>query len=365
MRNPKHPKHPKNLNKPPKLNKPQNPTKAVLTIVFATMVFIIFFITMLIIGSIIFVLNQVGIAEKFSSPGILLPVIGFGLASILIGTIVATILSSIPLKPVNKLIFGLNQLANGDYKTRINLGHNSIAEELSSSFNSLASELENTEMLRSDFVNNFSHEFKTPIVSICGFAKLLQKGTISKEQQEEYLAIIVDESTRLSDMATNILNLTKVENQTILTDITYFNLSEQIRNCILMLEKKWLEKGVTIDVDFNEHNINANEELLKQVWINLIDNAVKFSPKDGEINISIKETEDVVTVFVKNNGPKLSAEELRRIFDKFYQGDTSHASEGTGIGLSIARKITELHKGTISVTSSKDETIFSIELPKE
>lgn len=359
---PKHPKQLKHLKHPPH---PKHPPKVVLTIVFATVVFIIFFITMLIIGSIIFLLNQAGVAEKFNSAGILLPVIGFGLASIFIGTIVATIFSSIPLKPVNKIISGLNQLASGNYKTRINIGHVSIAEELSNSFNSLASELENTEMLRSDFVNNFSHEFKTPIVSICGFAKLLQKGTISKEQQKEYLSIIVDESTRLSDMATNILNLTKIENQMILTDITYFNLSEQVRNCILMLEKKWLEKGITLNVDFNEYNINANEELLKQVWINLIDNAVKFSPKDGEINIAIKEIEDVVTVLIKNNGPKLTKEELRRIFDKFYQGDTSHASEGTGIGLSIAKRIIQLHKGTISVTSSQEETIFSVELPNE
>lgn len=353
LKNLKHPEYPK------------HPPRAVLTIVFATMVFIILSITMTIIGSAVFFFNQAGVGKIYGLSNILVPTISFGIASILIGTIVATIFSSIPLKPVNKLISGLNQLASGDYKTRINLGHISVAEELSNSFNALASELENTEMLRSDFVNNFSHEFKTPIVSICGFAKLLQKGIVSEEQQKEYLAIIVDESTRLADMATNILNLTKVENQTILTDITYFNLSEQIRNCILMLEKKWIQKGVTIAVDFNEHNIHANEELLKQVWINLIDNAVKFSPEDGEINILIKETKDVVTVLVKNNGPELSTEELRRIFDKFYQGDTSHASEGTGIGLSIARKIVQLHKGKISVISSKEETVFSVELPIE
>lgn len=346
------------------LKHPKHPPKAVLTIAFAIMVFIIFSITMLIIGSLLFLLNQVGVSEKFNTANILLPTIGFAIASILIGTIVATIFSSIPLKPVNKLISGLNKLASGNYETRIDLGHISIAEDLSKSFNSLASELEKTEMLRSDFVNNFSHEFKTPIVSICGFSKLLQKGDISREQKEEYLAIIVDESTRLSDMATNILNLTKVENQAVLTDITYFNLSEQIRNCILMLEKKWSQKGITIAADFNEYKVNANEELLKQVWINLVDNAVKFSPEDGEIKISIKESEDVIMVRIKNKGPKLSADEIRRIFDKFYQGDTSHASEGTGIGLSIARRIIQLHKGKILVASSQEETVFSVEVPK-
>ncbi|WP_455716352.1 HAMP domain-containing sensor histidine kinase, partial [Anaerosporobacter sp.] len=287
----------------------------------------------------------------FSTPNIFFPTIAFGISSIIIGTIVATIFSRIPLKPVNTIINGMNKLASGDYKTRIDLGHIPISLEISNSFNTLACELENTEMLRSDFVNNFSHEFKTPIVSICGFAKLLQKESITKEQQKEYLDIIVEESTRLSEMATKVLNLTKVENQNILTDITCFNLSEQIRNCILILENKWSKKGLTIVADFDEYMTDACEELLKQVWINLVDNAIKFSPENGEIHIVITKLTDKITVSIKNNGPEMSEEEITRIFDKFWQGDTSHTSEGNGIGLSIARRIVQLHKGTISVES--------------
>ena len=344
-------------------NPPKHPPRLILTIVFAIVVFVILVITMTIVGTVVFILDRAGIVRIFTTPNIYFPTIAFGIASILIGTIVATILSSIPLKPFNTIISGMNKLANGEYKTRIELGHFPLSSEISGSFNTLACELENTEMLRSDFVNNFSHEFKTPIVSICGFAKLLQKESISKVQQKEYLAIIVEESTRLSDMATNVLNLTKVENQNILTDITCFNLAEQIRNCILILENKWSKKGLTIVADFDEYTIEACEELLKQVWINLFDNAIKFSLENGEIQIEITQLEDVVTVSTRNNGPEMSVEEITRIFDKFWQGDTSHASEGTGIGLSIARRIVELHKGTISVRSSHEETIFSVELP--
>lgn len=347
------------------MRKPKAPPRAALTIIFAIVVFIILAITMLIVGSMVFLLIQAGVLEKISSPNVMFLIVVLALSSILIGTVVAAIMSRIPLKPVNVLINGMNRLASGDYGARIDLGNLLVAQEVSDSFNTLASELQNTEMLRSDFVNNFSHEFKTPIVSIRGFAKLLKKGNLPDELQREYFDIIVDESTRLADMATNVLNLTKIQNQSILTDITRFNLSEQIRNCILLLEKKWSQKDLTVTADFTEYNINANEEFLKQVWINLIDNAVKFSPEAGEIGISITEEPGVVTISVKNNGPEISSEGKKRIFDKFWQADTSHASEGTGIGLSVAKRIIELHKGSISVISSSEETVFTVRLPKE
>lgn len=294
------------------MSEQKRPPRAALTIIFGFVVFCIFLITMMIVGIVIYPLTRAGILGEISAHNPLPPIVFFALASILVGTIVATLLSRVPLKPANELINGLNRLAGGDYGIRIELGKHPVGKDLSTSFNLLADELQNTEMLRSDFVNNLSHEFKTPIVSIRGFAKLLQKGDLTNEQRE-YLGIIVDESNRLAEMATNILNLTKVENQSILTDVTCFNLSEQIRNCILLLEKKWSRKGLTILADFSEYDISASEELLKQVWINLIDNSVKFSPEGGEIGISISQTPGAVTVSIKNNGPEISAEDKKRI----------------------------------------------------
>jgi signal transduction histidine kinase len=337
--------------------------RAALTIIFTIVVFIILVITGFIIGGTLFLLAKAGILGEIDLPRMVAPIAMLAISSIVIGTIVATVLSRIPLRPVNTLINGMNRLAGGDYGVRLELGHHSVTTEVSESFNALAEELQNTEMLRSDFVNNFSHEFKTPIVSIRGFAKLLQKGNLPEEQRREYLGIIVDESTRLADMATHVLELTKFENQSILTDVTRFNLSEQIRNCVLLLEKKWSQKELTIAAEFDEYEIEANEEMLKQVWINLIDNAVKFSQAGGEIGLSVTKTADAVAVSVKNNGAEITEEDKKRIFNKFYQGDTSHASEGTGIGLAIVRRIVELHRGKISVVSSPQETVFTVSLP--
>ena len=257
------------------MKKVKRPSRGILTFLFILIVFCIFMITAAVVGFIAFLLTRLGVFQNANRYGLGIPVIITIAASVVIGTLVAAFISKIPLKPINKLISGMDRLAKGDYEARLDLGEGRVGREISQSFNTLAAELKNTEMLRSDFVNNFSHEFKTPIVSIRGFAKLLQKGELPKETREEYLEIIVEEASRLSTMATNILDLTKVENQSILTDITCFNLSEQIRSCILLLEKKWEEKELGIQAEFGEYKWMGNEEFLKQVWINLLDNAIE------------------------------------------------------------------------------------------
>jgi signal transduction histidine kinase len=214
------------------------------------------------------------------------------LVSIIIGAGISFALGLIPLKPVNELINRMNRLAAGDFSTRLNFRgvwtNLSGFREMTESFNKLAAELENTEMLRGDFINNFSHEFKTPIVSIAGLAKLVNKGNLTAEQRAKYLTAIEEESLRLAAMATNVLKLTKVENQTILSEVSAFNLSEQIRSCVLLLENKWERKNTELILDFDEYEIEANEELLKEVWINLLDNAVKFSPRCGTVSVSFR-----------------------------------------------------------------------------
>lgn len=338
----------------------------VLTVVFSIISFSILLITMFIVGAVILLFLRFGFINTgtHGSHGAMLIILLFIPSSICVGTVISAMISHIPLRPVYKIINGMNALASGEYDTRIDLGGTKIGKELTNSFNKLASELENTEMLRSDFINNFSHEFKTPIVSIYGFAKLLKKGNLTEKQRLEYLDIIEEEAARLSSMATNVLNLTKIENQSILTNITNFNLSEQIRTCVLLLEKKWSEKNLKIDVEFNEYDINGDEELLKQVWINLIDNAVKFSPENGEIEILIIDGEQSITVSVKNYGSHIDEEERIRIFNKFYQADSSHSSQGNGLGLAVVKKIVELHNGEITVDSRDNFTIFSVCLPK-
>ena len=188
---------------------------------------------------------------------------------------------------------------------------------------------------------------------------------LTDAQKEEYLAIIEEESLRLAAMATNVMNLTKVENQTILTDLTTFNLSEQIRACVLLLEEKWSRKELDLDLEFPEYTIRANEELLKQVWINLLDNAIKYSPNYGEIGVRISEGPETLAVTITNYGPDIPKDKVSRIWGKFYQADESHSSEGNGIGLAVVKQVVQLHGGTATVDSGSGSTTFTVELPKQ
>lgn len=346
------------------MKKQDKPNRFALTLLFSAIVFITMFITMIIVAVIFMILIRLGVFTTVdfvpSADNIILLI---ALTSVIIGTGLSLITSKIPLKPTNRIINGMNRLAQGDFSARIDLGNLAVGKEVADSFNTMASELEKTENLRAEFINNFSHEFKTPIVSIAGFAKLLRKGNLNEEQKSEYLAVIEEESLRLAHIATNILNLTKVENQEILTDVTKFNLSEQLRTCILMLEEKWSAKNLDIVINFDEYDISANEDLLKQVWINLIDNAVKFTPENGTIELSVFRLPETLEVRIFNSGSFIAEESADKIFNKFYQADESHSSQGNGIGLAIAKKITELHKGKIEVESDEEGTYFTVSLP--
>lgn len=290
-------------------------------------------------------------------------------ACFIVSVLITLFMSKILSRPFKKMLSILNSLASGNYETRVHFSKGvrrlQAARELEDSFNTMASELQNTEMLRSDFINNFSHEFKTPISSILGFTRLLKYGSPTPEQQEEYLGIIEEEALRLSSMATGILNLTKIENQEILSDITEFNVSEQLRNCILLLQPGWEKKELELRLDFNEYTIKADKKLLKQVWINLLDNAVKFTPKHGDIFITGDETDEDVIFRIGNTGSEIPPEAQEHIFNKFYQADESHSGQGNGIGLSVVKRIVQLHKGDISVDSRNMQTVFTVALPKK
>ena len=344
--------------------------KVSLTLLFSLLSFCVLLVAILLAWGLVMLLIQLnvfeGVSEEIRMSNI---VIVMSLTSLVMGAGLAMIAGKIPLKPFNKFVNGLNSLAAGNFKTRLSykgpLANHPTVFEVTESFNKLAKELENTEMLRSDFINNFSHEFKTPIVSIAGFAKLLRRGNLTDEQKMQYLNAIEEESMRLSYMATNILNMTKVENQEILTDITEFNLSEQIRFAVLLLEEQWSKKNIELQLDFDEHMIEANEELLKQIWINLVDNAVKFAPRCATVGIDICATAQSYIVSVSNTGSDIPIEKQKRIFNKFYQADESHAQDGNGIGLAVVKKIVDLHSGWVSVKSENGMTVFVVELPKK
>lgn len=285
--------------------------------------------------------------------------------SAIVGVILTVIFSRVPLRPIQELIQAINQLADGNFHVRIHLDLTQEFVRLSDSFNRMAQELENTELLRSDFINSFSHEFKTPIVSLRGFAKLLKNGSLSPQEREEYLDIIIHESNRLSQLATNVLNLSKIEKLNILSDMETFGLSEEIRQSILLLASKWQKKEIELIIDMDELDYRGSRDLLNQVWINLIDNAIKFSPEKGKIKLKLHRIQNMVVFQILDNGCGMEEATMAHIFDRFYQGDPSHTTEGNGIGLTVVQKIVELHKGRINVQSEAGiGTTFTVSLPE-
>lgn len=351
------------------MNEPRR-GRMTLTLILSGCVFLVILVTVLLIGMALVIADQAGLLSRWTAHISLLRFfLVIAAMSLVCGTLIALFLGSVPLRSMNKMTEGLHRLASGDYKAHIEpkgfLYMIAPVRDMVESFNATAAELEGTEMLRSDFINNFSHEFKTPIVSIAGFAGLLKQGNLSREEQLEYLDIIESESRRLAQMATNVLNMTKVENQTILTDVTTFNLSEQLRTCVLLLERKWETKNLEMNLELEEHMISGNQELLKHVWVNLLDNAIKFSPEGQTVEISAAEEEGRIAVSICNTGSFIPKEQQEAIFRKFYQADRSHNTEGNGIGLAVVKRVVELHGGTVAVESNPAFTKFTVTLPKK
>ena len=283
----------------------------------------------------------------------------------IIGAILAAFIMRFYIKPLDDLLAATKRIAEGDFSVRVpEKTHLLEMEMLVENFNQMAHELEGIEMFRSDFINNFSHEFKTPIVSIRGFAKQLQSADLTKEERLKYTEIIADESERLSTMATNILLLSKLENQQLIPEKSEYSLDEQLRSCMLLFAKDWEEKNIELDIDLEDIAYMGNEELMSHIWINLIGNAVKYTPEGGKIALRAIKKSGEILVRISDNGIGMSHEVMERIFDKFYQGDGSHAGSGNGLGLPLVKRIIELCDGKIIVDSEIGAgTVFTVYLP--
>ena len=229
----------------------------------------------------------------------------------------------------------------------------------------MTDELASIETLKRDFVNNFSHEFKTPIVSIRGFAKLLKKGELTLEEQHEYLDIIISESDRLAELSTQILNLSNYETVEIVGQKVDFRLDEQIRKAMLLLESKWTEKSLGLQVDLETCWLYGNEDIALQIWLNLIDNAIKFSPVGGVLEVTLRSDGEVIFISIKDDGCGMDTQTQTHIFEKFYRADQSHHLPGNGIGLAIVDRLVTLMEGKITVESAPDKgSKFTVALTK-
>ena len=336
---------------------------------FSSIVWVLFAITALSTAAIFTVLSIILSVNNIALNAFLL-IAATTISSLAIGFVLAALAPKFIFHRLTRISEGMREVARGNFKTRVNEGDKdgALSEfgELERSFNHMASDLESIEIFRNDFINNFSHEFKTPIVSLRGFARQLQSGNLTEEQKKEYLNIIVSESERLANMSNNVLLLSKLETQTIVTDKTSFSLDEQIRGCVLLLEKEWGDKNIELDIELDDTDYYFNEEMLSHVWINLLSNAIKFSDNGGTISLRLYQ-KDTVTVFeISDNGTGMSEETKERIFEKFFQGDTSHATRGNGIGLNIVKRILTLANGSVTVESELDKgSKFTVTLPAD
>ena len=291
----------------------------------------------------------------------------------LLGSLVILVISVAPLnvalyriraKEVNTLSDAIKSVANGDYATRISTKKQRNITPIYASFNKMCAELESVQILRNDFINSYSHEFKTPIASINGFASLLLEKEMPPQEQRQYLEIIVDESARLSKLATNTILLSKLSSQHIVTDSEQYDLSEQLRQCSILLSKKWLDKKIEFSGEFPPTMYFGNKEMMQHLWLNLLDNAIKHTPVGGEISAEVYTENSNIVVKIADTGEGISEETLKYMFEPYFQGDSSHSQQGLGLGLSIAKRIVELCGGTITVQSKIFVgSTFTITLP--
>jgi len=268
---------------------------------------------------------------------------------LLIGALVTGLLSKLFFQPVKKLRGAMDKVAEGDFSVR--LEEKSTSKEIMeiyTGFNLMAHELSSTEILQTDFVSNVSHEFKTPINAIEGYSTLLQDADNLDDNQQEYIDKILFNTQRLSSLVGSILLLSKLENQQIPTNQTEYRLDEQIRKSIVALEPAWEKKDIEFDVELDRVSYLGNEAMMQHVWDNLISNAIKFSPNGSTVRIHLTKKLKKLIFSIEDQGPGLTEEAQNHIFDKFYQGDSSHKQEGNGLGLALVKRILTIEKGQIT-----------------
>lgn len=274
-------------------------------------------------------------------------------------------------RPVKKITEAASQMANGDFSVRIRPVSGILTDdsfnEIIACINKMAKELSGVETLRTDFIANVSHEMKTPLAVMQNYGTLLQTPDLPEDKRMEYAKAVTDASRRLSRMMTNILKLNRLENQQIYPNPKRYSLSEQLCECFLQYENIWESKNIQIDTDIAENvRITADEELLSLVWNNLFSNAFKFTEDGGAVTLSLTADETYAVVRVSDTGCGISPEVGKHIFEKFYQGDTSHATQGNGLGLALVKRVIDITGGEIGVESTVGKgTTFTVKIRRD
>lgn len=302
-----------------------------------------------------------GYRRPFSPMNTIFVILGI---SIIIGTILSIYFGNRFLKPIKELKALTGEVAKGKFDIEVtDIPENEVGE-LIENFNIMVKELKKNEMLKEDFISNVSHEFKTPLSTIQGYSTLLQDDNLTDEDKNKYISIIFQATEKLTTLVNGILKISKIDNRKITIEKINYSLDEQIRESILSLEYMWNKKNIDLNIELENIMITADKNLLSNVWNNLISNAIKYSKNNGKIDIYLCLEDDLAKCTIKDYGCGIKEEDIPYIFDKFYQADKSHNSDGNGLGLALVKKIIELSKGKIVVNSKISEgSEFIVYLP--
>lgn len=286
------------------------------------------------------------------------------IVSLAIGVAMSLYLGKKFIKPISDLKVATEKVAKGDFNVIVEDIPESETGELIENFNVMVKELQKKEILKNDFISNVSHEFKTPLSTIQGYATLLQDESLNEEDKQKYTQIIIESTTKLTALVNNILKISKIDNRKITIETNVYQLDEQIRESILSLENMWANKNIDFDINLESIEIVSDENLLSNVWNNLLSNAIKFSDDNGKISINLTKDDNNAIVSIKDYGCGIKEEDIPYIFDKFYQTEKSHNIEGNGLGLALVKKIVTLLNGSVTVKSNINEgSEFIVTLP--
>lgn len=279
-------------------------------------------------------------------------VLTYIIVAVLLGLGLAFLLTHIVMNVINDINVNINKIAEGDFTARLApITKNPHINSAVYNFNEMVKQLNSVAVLKNDFVSNFTHEFKTPIASIKGYAELLENGDNLTKEQKDYLRIIIEESKSLSVLAENTMKLARLDSQTTTGNIKNFSLDGQIEDCVLLFDNKLKEKGIELETNLIPARIKNDPYLIKEVWVNLISNAIKFTGKGGKIAITLSRTKGGYLVKIKDNGKGMSEDALKHLYEKFYQEDKNYGDKGLGLGLAIVKRILEIVGGKIECES--------------
>ncbi len=291
------------------------------------------------------------------------------LVLVIVGMVISVVsVSRSTTQPIRKVTDAMKRVAAGDFNVQVSLRQENVEEfgMLQNGFNMMVDDLKGNAYLRQNFMSNVSHELKTPLSIINGYARLMEEGGVSHEDCMEYAGYISRESDRLIRLTSDMLRLSRIDGAGAKLTKSDFALDEQIRSAILLLEPRWNSKNIDVSADLQEVRYSGDADLLSQVWLNLVGNAVKYTPDGGKIEVSLTSEKDGVSVSVADSGIGMSEETMDHMFEMFYQGDESHQKDGSGLGLAIVKRIVELHGGSVSAVSSPGAgSVFTVKLPSE